>query len=38
MVLFNTVEVICSRVIGGYCGDGYFGMDEAYSSVFGVIG
>ena len=36
--LFNTVGVICSRVIGGYCGDGFFVMDESHSGVFGVIG
>ena len=36
--LFNTVEVICSRVLGGSCGDSCSLMDEAYSGVFEVIG
>ena len=36
--LFNTVEVICSRVIGGSCGDSCFFMYEAYSGVVELIG
>ena len=36
--LFNNVEVICSRFLGGYCGDSYFVMDEEYSGIFEVIG
>ena len=36
--LFNTVEVIYRRVLGGSCGDICFVMDEAYSGVFEVIG
>ena len=35
--LFNTVEVICSRVLGGSFGDSCFFMDESYSGVFEVI-
>ena len=36
--LFNTVEVICRRFLGGSCGDICFVMNEAYSGVFEVIG
>ena len=36
--LFNTVEVICSRVLGGSCGGSYFVMDEAYSGAVEFIG
>ena len=36
--LFNTVEFICGRVLGGSCGDICFVMDEAYNIVVEVIG
>ena len=35
--LFNTVEVICSRVLCVSCGGSFFVIDEVYSGVFEVI-
>ena len=35
--MFNTVEVICSRVLSGYCGDICLVIDEVYSGVFEFI-
>ena len=32
--LLKTVDVICSRVLGGSCRDSCFFMDETYSGVF----